>query len=90
VTPGRILPARELLGEMLLALKRPADALKEFESSQTREPERFRGYWGAAHAAAQSGDTAKAKRNYARLVDMAGQGSRPELAEARAFLAGNR
>jgi hypothetical protein len=88
VTPGRILSARELLGEMLLALKRPADALKEFEPSQTREPERFRGDWGAPHAAAQSGDTAKAKRNYARLVDMAGQGSRPELAEARAFLAG--
>ncbi|PYM94716.1 MAG: hypothetical protein DME04_06760 [Candidatus Rokuibacteriota bacterium] len=48
VTPGRILPAREMLGEMLLELKRPADALKEFEASQVREPERFRGYYGAA------------------------------------------
>src|SRR5437899_3320507 len=53
VTPGRILPARELLGDMLLQLKRPADALKEFETVQAREPERFRTYYGAAQAAAQ-------------------------------------
>src|SRR5262245_10377912 len=36
VTPGRIVPAREALGEMLLEIKRPADALKEFEASQVR------------------------------------------------------
>ncbi|MEW5943352.1 MAG: hypothetical protein AB1710_05800 [Pseudomonadota bacterium] len=90
VTPGRIVPARELLGEMLLELKRPADALKEFEASQVREPERFRGYYGAAQAAAQNGDKAKAKRYFARLVEVAGQGTaRPELARARAFLAAN-
>ncbi|PYN01830.1 MAG: hypothetical protein DME07_12350 [Candidatus Rokuibacteriota bacterium] len=90
VTPGRIAPARELLGEMLLELKRPADALKEFEASQTREPDRFRGLYGAAQAAAQSGDIAKAKRFFARLVDIAGQGGpRPELVEARKFLAAN-
>jgi len=90
VTPGRILPAREMLGEMLMELKRPADALKEFEASQVREPERFRGYYGAAQAAAASGDKAKARRNFAKLVEMAGQGAaRPELAQARAFLAAN-
>jgi predicted Zn-dependent protease len=90
VTPGRIVPARELLGEMLLALKRPAEALKEFEASRLREPERFRGYYGAAQAAAQSGDRTKAKRYFAKLVEMAGQGAaRPELAQARAFLAAN-
>ena len=90
VTPARIAPARELLGEMLLALKRPAEALKEFEASHVREPERFRGYYGAGEAAAQSGDTAKAKRYFTRLVELAGQGAaRPELAQARAFLAAN-
>ena len=90
VTPARIVPARELLGEMLLELKRPADALKEFEASHVREPQRFRGYVGAAQAAAQSGDKAKAKRYFARLVELAGQGTaRPELAQARAFLAAN-
>ncbi len=88
VTPGRIVPARELLGDMLLELKLPADALREFEASQLREPERFRGYYGAARAAAASGDLTKARAYFARLVDMAGQGgARPELDEARASLA---
>jgi tetratricopeptide (TPR) repeat protein len=90
VTPGRIAPARELLGEMLLELKRPAEALKEFEASQTREPDRFRGLLGAARGAAQSGDLARAKRYFTRLVEIAGQGEpRPEVAEARKFLAAN-
>ena len=89
VTPGRILPARELLGQMLLEVKRPADALKEFEASHSREPDRFAGLYGAAQAAAQSGDKARAKRHYARLVEVAGQGTRAELATARAFLAAN-
>lgn len=90
VTPGRILPARELLGEMLLELKRPADALKEFEASHKREPERFRGYYGAAQAAEKSGDKAKAKLYYTRLMELAGHGNaRPELARARAFLSKN-
>jgi tetratricopeptide (TPR) repeat protein len=88
VTPGRIAPARELLGDLLLELKRPAEALKEFKTSQTREPDRFRGLYGAAQAAAQSGDIATAKRYFARLVDIAGQGDpRPQLVAAREFLA---
>ena len=57
VTPGHVLPARELLGEMLLELKQPALALKEFEASHKVEPNRFRGLYGAARAAAQSGDS---------------------------------
>ena len=68
----------------------PADALKEFEASQVREPERFRGYYGAAQAAAQAGDKAKARGCYAKLVAMADPGStRPEVAQARAVLAAN-
>ena len=91
VTPGRIVPARELLGELLLELQRPAEALKELEASHLREPDRFRGLYGAAQAAAQSGDPAKARRYFTRLVEIAGQGDpRPELAQARAFLAGSR
>src|SRR5206468_3531295 len=62
VTPGRLVPARELLGEMLLELKRSAEALKEFEASERHDPNRFRGIYGAAQAAAESGDNAKAKR----------------------------
>ena len=88
VTPGRILPARELLGEMLLELNRPAEALKEFEASHIREPGRLRGYYGAAVAAEKSGDAAKAKVYYSRLIELAEKGSkRSEVAQARAFLA---
>jgi len=88
LTPGRLVPTRELLGELLLALQRPAEALTAFEASQQRAPERFRSLYGAVQAAAQSGDIARARRYFGRLVAMAGQGDgRPELAQARAFLA---
>ena len=87
VTQGRLVPARELLGELLLEIERPVEVLEQFEMSQTREPDRFRGLYGACQAAAQSGDTAKATRYFGRLVEIAGQGERrPELAEARKFL----
>jgi tetratricopeptide (TPR) repeat protein len=88
VTPGRIVPARELLGQMLLELKRPAEALKEFEASQIREPNRFHGFAGAAKAAAQSGNSVKAKQHYSRLIELVGKGGpRPELEQAKTFLA---
>ena len=84
VTPGRIVPARELLGEMLLELQQPALALKEFETSQQREPNRFRGLYGAARAAQAAGDRQKATDYFARLVALAknAEGTRPELALA--------
>jgi tetratricopeptide (TPR) repeat protein len=89
VTPGPIVPARELLGELLLDLGRPAEALKEFEASQTREPNRLRGYYGVARAAELSGDKAKARAAYGQLLTLAAQadGDRPEVAQAKAFLA---
>jgi len=85
VTPGRIVPARELLGEMLLELKQPAQALKEFEASQQREPNRFRGYLGAARAAEMMGDRSKAAMYYGRLLALAKNADteRPELVNAR-------
>jgi hypothetical protein len=88
ISPGPILPARELLGDMLLALGQSAAALKEYEASQQREPNRFRGWYGAATAAAQSGDRAKAKMYYARLTALAQNGdNRPELEHARQYVA---
>ena len=89
VTPSPVVPARELLGEMLLEVGQPAEALKAFESSAEREPNRLRGLYGSARAAALSGDTAKAKLYYARLVALTekGDGSRPELQQAKAYLA---
>jgi tetratricopeptide (TPR) repeat protein len=88
VTPGRILPAREMLGQMLLELKRPGEALKEFETSQVREPNRLHGFAGAARAAAESGNSAKAKQYYTKLVELTSKGqSRPEIEQAKVFLA---
>jgi hypothetical protein len=56
VTPGVILPARELLGEMLLELKQPAQAMIEFEATLRSAPNRFNALAGAARAAKLSGD----------------------------------
>jgi hypothetical protein len=86
VTPGPIKPARELLGEMLLQLKRPAEALAEFESEMKKEPNRFRALYGAAQAAAAAGKKKEAADYYATLREItkkADSPGRPELAQVR-------
>jgi tetratricopeptide (TPR) repeat protein len=90
VTPGAILPAREQLGELLLELKEPAAALREFETSLRNAPNRFNGLYGAARAAALAGDRAKAEGYYKQLVELCrhADAERPELKEATEFLAG--
>jgi tetratricopeptide (TPR) repeat protein len=90
VTPGRLLPARELLGDMLMEMKRPAEAFKEYEASQQREPNRYRGLYGAGQAAAQAGNRAKARLYFSKLIELAGSGDlRPETEKARQYLASN-
>jgi tetratricopeptide (TPR) repeat protein len=81
VSPGPIKPARELLGEMLLELKRPAEALKEFETTIKKEPNRFRGLYGAARAAEDAGDRQKARTYFARLVEISQRADKPGRAE---------
>ena len=87
VTPGRILPARELLGDMLLELKQPAAALKEYEASQLREPNRFRGYRGARArrprppATREGGGVLRQAAGARRRTPTA---QRPELVQAKA------
>jgi tetratricopeptide (TPR) repeat protein len=88
VTPAPIQPVRELLGEMLLELGNPAQALKEFEVSHRVEPNRFRGFYGATKAAQESGDREKARHYYAKLISLCehADADRPELKDAKAFL----
>ncbi len=89
VTPGPLAPARELLGEMLLELGRPPDALKEFETALTHEPNRFRSLDGAARAAVKSGDTVKAMHYYARLLEVCfkhDEPARQSLIDAREWM----
>jgi len=90
VTPGNVVPSRELLGAMLMALNQPAQALAEFERSLKRDPNRFRGIYGAARAAEASGNRKAARDYYAKLqvLTVDRDAERPELVHARAFLAG--
>jgi hypothetical protein len=89
VTPAAILPARELLADLLLELDRPTEALAEYERSLAAEPKRFRSLYGAARASQRLEAPAKAQEYYALLVAQCDNADteRPELAEAKAFLA---
>jgi tetratricopeptide (TPR) repeat protein len=89
VTPGPIMPARELLGDLLMELGRPAEALPQYEASIAKEPNRFRGLYGAALAAERAGDRTRARRHFETLVSIASPSDtmRPELVYARQILA---
>jgi len=89
VTPGPLMPARELLGDMLLELGRPAEALPQYEASIAKEPNRFRGLYGAGLAAERVGDHARALGYFEKLAALCAEsdGVRPELVQARQILA---
>lgn len=89
VTPGAILPAREQLGELLLELGRPAEALAQYQTSLQRAPRRLAGLFGAGHSARLAGDMAKARDYFAQLIALTknADGTRAEVREARAFIA---
>jgi tetratricopeptide (TPR) repeat protein len=90
VSPGAIQPIRELLGDLYLELDRPAEALSAFERSLQLNPGRYRAIAGAARAAERAGRPEIARDHYRRLLDLAkdGDGRRPEMDRARAFLEG--
>ena len=85
VTPGPLAPARELLGEMLLEVNEPAQALEQFEATLKKEPGRFRALYGAAHAAQLSGNRDASQRLFRELLQVcvrADKPGRPEVTEA--------
>ena len=90
VSPGPVYPIREQLGELLLELERPADALAAFQASLAISPHRFYGLYGAARAAHLSKKDDEARKYYTQLVEIAGSGDTQaaELAQAKEFLAG--
>jgi len=92
VTPGAILPAREQLGELLLELKQPTAALREFETSLVQAPNRFNGLYGAARAARLAGNQKAARNYYGKLlaVSRSADSTRSEIDEAKVFVGGNR
>lgn len=92
VTPGPLVPARELLGYMLLEAGDPAAALLHFEKSMDKEPRRFRGAYGAAQAAEAAGKRETAGRYFQLLLEIAGDADSqsPELDYAHQYVAASR
>jgi hypothetical protein len=87
LSPGPIgMTAHEALGLLLLELGRPGEAFTAFEASLRGAKNRLRSYAGAAVAAAAAGNTAAARSYYGKLLELADGASRPELAQAKAFL----
>ena len=86
---NELYPLRELLADLLLESGQAAAALREFETSLKATPNRYRGFAGAARAADAAGDRKKAADYYAKLVGLATNADtvRPELAQARAYVA---
>ncbi|HEX5168050.1 MAG TPA: hypothetical protein VFW11_02670 [Cyclobacteriaceae bacterium] len=90
VTPGEIIPARELLGDMLMEIGDYRNAFHEYEADLKRHPNRFNGLYGAGLAAERSGRADQAKTYYEQLLVLAGASAseRPQLLHARTFLKG--
>lgn len=86
--PGRVIPVREMLGELLLELDQASLALTEFEHSLEADPNRFRNLYGAGRAAELAGDRQKATTYYARLLAQVGSDAahRPEIERAKSFV----
>jgi tetratricopeptide (TPR) repeat protein len=88
VTPGSILPPRELLGDMLLEMGRAEEALAAYEASLQDAPGRFNSLYGAGRAAEAAGRRDVAARMYGALLEQCVSGSqRAELAQARKYVA---
>jgi tetratricopeptide (TPR) repeat protein len=87
--PGRVIPAREMLGELLLDLKQPQAALVAFQESLRNDPNRFRNLYGAARAAELAGQRDQARTYYAQLLAQIGPDAagRDEISRSRAFVA---
>jgi len=87
------IPAREMLGDMLLQLHEPQKALAEYRVALKLSPGRFNGLYHAGMAAEEAGDRAAAAHYYQALLRETGDGahsSRAGLSHARTFLNGSR
>jgi hypothetical protein len=86
---NKLYPMRELLGDMLLAQQQAALALKEYETALGSTPNRLRGLYGAAKAAALAGQRDRASAYFRKLVALTrdADAERMEIREAKAFLA---
>jgi tetratricopeptide (TPR) repeat protein len=88
VTPGEVLPTRELLGDLYLALSKPEKALESYETDINKHPNRFNGLYGAAIAAKQAGNKEKATLYFNQLIELTkdSNSDRIEIVEAKEFI----
>ena len=88
ITPGEVLSAQELLGDLLMKLDKPAEALDAYELNLRIRPNRFNGIYGAAIAAKQSGVTEKAEIYFKALITLTENSSsdRQEIKEAKEYI----
>ncbi|MGB0035852.1 MAG: tetratricopeptide repeat protein, partial [Candidatus Acidiferrales bacterium] len=85
---GLAIPAREMMADMLVELRRPADALVEYKAALKESPNRFDALYGAARAANFAGNAAESREFFAKLVEISNPtADRPELREARVSIA---
>ncbi|MGH7945255.1 MAG: hypothetical protein ACREH8_06830 [Opitutaceae bacterium] len=92
VTPGEVLPAGDLLGDMLIEAGRHADALAAYEAVLAASPNRLNTLYGAGHAAERAGNQAKAIQYYELLTKVAAAADAgiARVEHARSFIAKNR
>jgi tetratricopeptide (TPR) repeat protein len=88
VSPGALYPPHEALGDLLLDLGRPAEALAAFAASLERWPGRYHSLLGAARAARQVGDAERAQEYYAELLEVVGNAEtdRAGVREAQVYV----
>jgi len=89
VTPGEVIPARELLGDMYMETGEPLKAFDAYQADLKRHPNRFNGLYGAGLAAEKSGNIKEATLYYNQLLSVASESSRPELKLVKSFLKHN-
>ena len=88
VEPGHVITAAEELGDLLLDLKRPADALVAFKAALAESPKRFNALYGAGRAAELAGNGVEARAFFEELVAVSvATSTRPGRAHAQAYLA---
>ncbi len=91
VTPGEIIPAEELLADLYMLTGRHKEALESYELNLKGRPFRFNGLYGAAKAAQKLDNNELAAYYFEKLIKVSEDvnSSRPELLEAKDFLANN-
>ena len=89
VTPGPVLPARELEGDLLLLVGKPAAAAQAYGATLALSPNRARSLFGLARAAELTGDMATARAKYQEFLTLMvkADGGRPEIAIAHRAVA---